>query len=115
MIKLDKQLQIIACNSSIQFGGLNLLFFGDFLQFPAVSHLDLYISDSKLHTHSHDLWRSLNAVIILDQQIHQVEDPSYTILLHHLHIQQSLKSDITLLNSHIDAPLPSGCTSLVVT
>ncbi len=55
MIKLDKQLQIIACNSSIQFGGLNLLFFSDFLQFPTVSHLDLYISDSKLHTHSHYL------------------------------------------------------------
>ena len=86
MIKLDKQLQIIACNSSIQFGGLNLLFFGDFLQFPAVSHLDLYISDSKLHTHGHDLWRSLNAVIILDQQMHQAEDPSYTTLLHRLHI-----------------------------
>jgi len=115
MIKLNKQLQIIGCNSSIQFGGFDLLFFGDFLQFPTVSHMDLYIDDSKLHKHGHDLWRSLNAVVILHQQMRQAEDPIYAALLCRLRIRQSLESDIALLYSRIGAPLPSACTSPVVT
>ena len=46
MIKLDRQLKSITANSSTYFGGMNILFFSDFLQFPAVSHMDLYVPHS---------------------------------------------------------------------
>ena len=46
---LHCELGKIKSKSAIPYGRLNLLFFGDFLQFPAVFHLDLYI-DCDVHS-----------------------------------------------------------------
>src|SRR5579859_2426352 len=43
MVSLNAQLMKIENHPTVTFGGVNLIFFGDFLQFPAVSHLDLYM------------------------------------------------------------------------
>ena len=48
----------------LKFGGINIIFMGDFLQIPAVSRLDLYIDNPKWQQ-GHHLWQSLNAVVIL--------------------------------------------------
>lgn len=40
--KMHTQLSVITGKPDLLFGGLNLIFLEDFLQFPAVSHLDLF-------------------------------------------------------------------------
>jgi len=64
---------------SEKFGGVNVIFMGDFLQLPAVSSRDLYVDNAKTRT-GHDIWRSLNVVMILRHQIRQAGDPHYTQL-----------------------------------
>lgn len=39
-------------NPSEKFGGINVIFMGDFLQLPAVSSRDLYIDNAKRRTGS---------------------------------------------------------------
>jgi hypothetical protein len=115
MEKLDKQLKRITGNSNVYFGGMNMLFFGDFLQFPTVSHMDLYQSHPKNHSFGHELWRSLTTTIILEEQMRQSDDPIYGDLLHRVRLRQPSDDDIILLNSRIGAPLPTSCISPVVT
>ena len=57
MVSLNAQLMKIKNRPAVPFGGVNLIFFGDFLQFPAVSRLDLYMDkpESK-YALGHDLW-----------------------------------------------------------
>jgi hypothetical protein len=76
---LHAQLAIAKANPEVSFGGVNIIFFGDFLQLPAVRNLDLYI-DSKEWGAGHHLWRSLNAVVILKEQMRQAGDPLYASL-----------------------------------
>src|SRR5579859_3811298 len=78
MVSLNAQLMKIKNRPAVPFGGVNLIFFGDFLQFPAVSRLDLYMDkpESK-YALGHDLWQSLNVVVILRQQMRQAKDPEY--------------------------------------
>lgn len=109
--KLDKQPKAITNNTEVFFRGMNILFFSHFLQFPAVSHMDLYQPHPRLDSFGHILWRSLNAVVILTQQIRQAEDAQYAALLRQLRIQQRTDDDIALLNSRIGAPLPSVSTA----
>ena len=66
--KVITQLHTQLCKAKslpdLKFGGVNIIFTGDFLQIPAVSHFDLYIDNPKWQQ-GHHLWRSLNAVVIL--------------------------------------------------
>lgn len=66
-LKLHNQLGKLKSNHDAKFDGLNLIVLGDFLQFPAVSHLDLYMNVNPNYSLGHHLWRSLNAVIIRSQ------------------------------------------------
>ena len=43
---LHTQLGRIRSNCDLDFGGVNILFTGDFLQLPSVSHNDIYLFDS---------------------------------------------------------------------
>ena len=76
MVSLNAQLMKIKNRPAVPFSGVNLIFFGDFSQFPAVSRFYLYMDkpESK-YALGNDLWRSLNAVLILHQQMRQAEDP----------------------------------------
>src|SRR5438045_1332882 len=88
----------------LKFGGINIIFMGDFLQIPAVSRLDLYIDNPKWQQ-GHHLWRSLNAVVILRKQMCQAKDPCYAELLHRLRLHQPSDEDIDLLNTRTNVPL----------
>ena len=77
LVQLDKQLQIIANNPSIIYGGFNILFLGDFLQFPSVSHRDVYVNPDpgpQSYVRGHDLWSPLTDVVILEEQMRQADD-----------------------------------------
>jgi hypothetical protein len=60
---LHTQLAIAKANPEVSFGGVNNIFFGDFLQLPAV----LFI-DRKEWGAGHRFWRLLNAVVILKKK-----------------------------------------------
>jgi hypothetical protein len=114
MIKLHNKL--CSANSSkddIILGGFNILFFSNFLQLPSVSSYHLYTANSQYHL-GHHLWRSLNAVVILTEQMRQAGDPRYAQLLHRLRIRQPTAEDIQLLLGRIGARLDSSNVTIVV-
>src|SRR5204863_4971925 len=102
MEDLHKQLTVAKAKPEVEFGGMNIIFFGDFLQLPAIINPDLY-RDTVTRRHGHQLWRLLNAVVILKEQVRQVEDPDYAALLSRLRIRKPTDEDIETLNSRIGA------------
>src|SRR5579859_1485557 len=101
---LHSQLAKVKANPEIDFGGVNIMFFGDFLQLPAVLNPDVYVNNNGL---GYRLWRSLNGVIILTQQMRQARDPSYAALLSHCQVCKPTDDDIEKLRDHIGAKLPN--------
>lgn len=55
----------------------------------------------------HHLWHSLNAVIILSQQMRQADDPAYGALLSRLRRRSPTDDDINILNSRIRTQVPT--------
>ena len=73
---LHTQLGKLKSDPDSDFGGVSILFAGDFWQLPCISHMDIYISDSMNERvqKAHIRWRKLNAVVILKRQMRQAED-----------------------------------------
>jgi hypothetical protein len=65
---LHQQLATVKADPELLFGGVNLIFLSDFLQLPAVQSLDVYVDDRQYGL-GHRLWRSLNAVVNLREQM----------------------------------------------
>ena len=103
---LHKQLTIAKAKPEVEFSAMNMIFVGDFLQLPAVINPDLY-RDTVTRRHGHQLWRSLNAVVILKEQVRQAGDPEYAALLSRLRIREPSNEDIETLNSRIGEKLPN--------
>src|SRR5579859_5861401 len=103
---LHKQLSIAKANPEVAFSGVNIIFFGDFLQLPAVLNPDLYV-DNKDYPLGHQLWRSLNTVVILTQQMRQAGDLEYAALLSRLRVGEPTDEDIETLNDRIGVELPN--------
>lgn len=101
---LHLQLGKVKANPEINFGGVNIIFFGDFLQLPAVLNPDVYVNNNGL---GHHLWRSLNGVVILTQQMRQARDPPYAALLSRCRMHKPTDDDIEKLRARIGAKLPN--------
>ena len=76
------------------------------MQLPAVRNPDLYVDNKKFHF-SHQLWRSLNAVVILREQMRQAGDPLYAAILSRIRLRIPTDEDIRILRERIGAPLPN--------
>jgi len=86
------------------FGGVNVIFMGDFYQMPTISGEDLYIDELESPTYQgHHLWRSLNACVILTEQMRQADDPEFAAMLQRIRIHQPTDDDIETLNSRVGA------------
>jgi hypothetical protein len=101
---LHSRLGKVKANPEIDFSGVNIIFFGDFLQLPAVLNPDVYVNNNGL---GHRLWRSLNGVIILTQQMRQARDPPYAALLSRCRMHKPTDDDIEKLRDRIGAKLPN--------
>ena len=100
-------------NASIPFGGVDMLFFGDFLQFPPISGTPLYSRwtqgpDRKNDTPinykkklwSWNMWKNLSHVFFLDEQ-HRIEDQQYRNILDSLREGKCSDDHIKILNSRV--------------
>ena len=105
LARVHTQLTRIKSRPEETFGGLNILFFGDFLQMPSVKGGDVY-SDSPATRQGFRLWRSQNVTIKLTQQMRQAGDPQYAQLLDRVRRRCPTDEDINVLYSRIGAILP---------
>ena len=96
------------------FGGVNIIFMGDFLQILSVSNLYLYVDKPSEWELGHQLWRSMNAVVLLSEQMRQSEDPEFAAALRRFRIRQPTMQDIELLNSRVCAPLNAPTTIPII-
>ena len=112
MMQLNKNLNLFRGSNQEHdgkpFGGVNVLFFGDFFQLPSVSKLDLWRTKLGRWQQGHDLWRSLNVVVILTQQMRQAEDLRYAETMARIRIHEPTDHDIEMLNSRIGIPIPDS-------
>jgi PIF1-like helicase len=106
MESLHTQLTKAKSKPEISFGGVNIIFFSDFLQLPAVVNPDLYIDQTEWSL-GHRLWRSLNAVVMLIQPMRQARDPEYADLLSRVRLRVPTDEDIDTLKSRIGVELPN--------
>src|SRR5436305_1671682 len=118
MMQLNKTLNLLRGSNKEHeakpFGGVNVLFFGDFLQLPSVSKLDLWRTKLGRWQQDHDLWRFLNVVIILTQQMRQAEDQRYAEAMRRIRIHEPSDEDIVMLNSRIGAPIPDHSLAPII-
>lgn len=87
LAKWDARLKQVVSNGGDQpFAIIHIIFVGDFLQYPGVLKQALFarvnIKWKSQHVAGYNLWRSINAVVILIQIMRQAEDPYYGQLLH---------------------------------
>ena len=83
------------------FGGVNIIFMGDFLQLPTISRLDVYIDKPSEWQYGYQLWRSINAVVLLTEQMRQSDDPEFAAALRRIRLHQPTPEDIEMLNSRV--------------
>jgi ABC-type dipeptide/oligopeptide/nickel transport system ATPase component len=118
MMQLNKTLNLLRGSNKEHevkpFGGVNMLFYGDFYQLPAVSKLDLWRTKLGRWRQGHDLWRSLNAVVMLTQQMRQAEDPRYAEAMGRVRIHKPSDEDIAMLNSRIGVSIPDSSLAPII-
>ena len=81
LINLNMNLKEAKSRPDDYFGGINIIFMGDFLQLATVSHLDVYVDKPSEWENGHHLWRSINLVVLLTEQMRQSDDPEFAAAL----------------------------------
>ena len=136
LLKISKALSKGKCTDpSIPFGKVDMIFFGDFIQFPPVKDTPLYCSwnnekgksnsrqagiNKQLGSH---LWRQINKIVFLDEQM-RCTDKEYLGLLNRLREGKCNDNDVEMLRrrvvgqsfditSALDAPIITPGNQLV--
>ena len=78
---------------------------GDILQLPTISRLDVYVDTPSEWEYGHQLWRSINAVLLLTEQMRQSDYPDLGAALRRIRLHEPTSEDIEMLNSRVGAPL----------
>ena len=99
-------------NPSLPFGGVDIIFFGDFVQFPPIKDASLYcgwknesVRASKQNSEINkqlgiNLWKQVNHVVLLDEQM-RIKDKAYQELLNRLREGKCTDSDVDMLNKKV--------------
>ena len=107
--RIHERLQMIYTNEE-PFGGVNMLFFGDFNQFPPVLGKPLYctVHDVEIQSNSKGeealgtvLWTQLTDVVILKENYRQQTDSRWLGILRHLLEGSLIAEDIKVLKSRL--------------
>ena len=105
LVNLNTNLKEAKSQHDDYFGGINIIFMDDFLQLATVSHLDMYVDKPSEWEYGHHLWRSINLVVLLTEQMRQSDDPPFAAAYRRIRFHELTLEDIEMLNSRIDAPL----------
>jgi PIF1 helicase. len=114
LVNLHKNLRDTKASQDTYFGGVNVIFMGDFLQIPTVSQLDVYVDKPSKWEQGHQLWRSLNAVVLLIDQMRQSDDPEFAAALRRIRIRKPTEEDIDMIMALVGVPLQCPTTIPIV-
>ena len=108
--QIDAALRFAKEKPNDWFGGIIVIFAGDFYQYPPVCATPLYnsipsyskTSDSQLARRLGRLaWKSVNAVLTFTEQKRMKNDPEYATAVTHLCTRECTISDVDLFNTRI--------------
>ena len=112
LAKISNKLTLgTGANAAYAFGDVDMLFFGDFYQFPPILDSPLYnawkqgrkVSNSKGEAQKEaimNVWKNLTHVVLLDEQM-RVQDSAYLELLNRLREGKCTQSDVEMLNKRV--------------
>jgi hypothetical protein len=106
LVKLDTTLRQLKNKPAQIYGGINIVFVGDFLQLPPSLGRPIYHDSGDIHWHG-----SLNACIMLDQGIHRFKkDPEWGEMLSRIYCGNMTEDDMRKINTRIigQAQLPEN-------
>lgn len=92
------------------FGGMTVIFGGDFYQYPPVGGSPLYCPVAPNHSQTNSeikrrlgriAWKSITAVVFLEQQMRMASDPEYGAAVRRLRIRECNYEDVELFNSRV--------------
>jgi hypothetical protein len=92
------------------FGGITVVFAGDYYQYPPVGGTPLYVplsvngrqtSDELLHRLGCLAWKTVDTVVELTEQQRMKGDPEYGAAMQRLHMRQYVLEDAALFNTRV--------------
>jgi hypothetical protein len=108
--RIDQVLRQVKGNDD-WYGRVNMIFAGDFCQYPPVQALPIYepITSSSRSKGQQDImnrlgrlaWKSINAVVELTEQMRMKSDPEYGECVARLRLRECTEEDVSLFNSRI--------------
>ena len=100
--KLNKRLQLIKGNTQL-FGGMHVVFVGDFMQLPPVGGRPLYSNFASTSSDEHfasAIWNQhINTVVILKTSVRAANDNVFAGILGRIRTKQLTEADCAMINS----------------
>ncbi|KAE8231254.1 hypothetical protein CF326_g3731 [Tilletia indica] len=106
---IDQALRLGTCRPNDSFGGLNVLFAGDFCQLPPVASVPLYTKTSSRALNPETrtkielgkaAWRTVNEVVEFVEQM-RMQDDEMSALLSRMRVRNCNTADVSLLNQSV--------------
>jgi len=110
LAQIDHALRYAKEKENEWFGGINIIFAGDFYQFPPVGNTPLYTPiQSKAPQSASDIekrlgrlaWKSINTVISLNKQQRMKGDPEFAAAVERLRVRECNLGDVELFNERV--------------
>jgi hypothetical protein len=110
MSELDSALRFAKEKHDQWFGGITVIFAGDFYQYPPVGGTALYTPIPAYSSQSNEeiskrlgqmAWKAINSVVTLTEQERMKEDPEYGAAVQRLRIRECTLEDLELFNSRV--------------
>ena len=119
LCEIDHALRYAKEECNDWFGGINVIFAGDFYQYPPVIGSPLYTPISTSNKIDNDnlkkrlgrlAWKTINTVVNFDEQKRMAADPSYAQAISRLRLRECNFDDVSLFNSRVIKSLdnPNG-------
>ena len=108
--EIDHALRYATEHPDEWYGGIQVIFSGDFYQYPPIGGTALYtpIPESSAQTNKHIeqrlgrlAWKTINMVISLTEQERMKKDSEYGEAVNHLRTRQCGLEDVELFNSRV--------------
>ena len=96
LAQLDTNLRALTGNKRQPFGGIHIIFIGDFRQIPPVK-----AKNDSFYSKYNVLWDMLNAVIFLENNHRFKDDPGWGEILERISLGTATSEDFEMINSRV--------------